>query len=225
MLGYLQKLKRILCVNLYQPRNEDGFLLVVTLAILVVLTIIGVSAITLTRTELQIAGNDLIHKETFFQADGGTDLAIALVEENCGTNSDGFTKVSTVGSKKVLDGSGSAIVVEATGLKLAANGAARTAANVSDAGRDIAYFPDGYTAALADTPPHTNIIVDGVTSLAPGSGAQQLGGYEGIGKGTAGLGGQTIFTIFSQHMGRIQSQSLVAVTWRHVIGLEITGHY
>ncbi len=52
--------------------------------------IIGISATTNTSLELQIAGNDRTHKETFYQADGGSQLAARLVEESLGTPG-GFT--------------------------------------------------------------------------------------------------------------------------------------
>ena len=71
--------------------NEEGFVLVGALLILMLLMIIGISATTNTSLELQIAGNDRTHKETFYQADGGSQLAVRLVEESLGTPG-GFTK-------------------------------------------------------------------------------------------------------------------------------------
>jgi hypothetical protein len=224
MRGQLQKLKRIIWINGRIKPNEDGFLLVVTLAMLLVLTIIGISATTFTRLELQIAGNDLMHKETFFQADGGAELAVALVEESYGTEGLGFTKLTTEGSGTVLTGTNKTVLVVDT--TLSGNEAARTKSNVDDGARDIAYFPNGYNGALANpnVNPHTNIIVDGVTSLIPGEGSHMIAGYEGQGGGSAS-GKRTIHTIFAQHMGRMQSQSMVQIEWRHVHGLTIEGHY
>jgi hypothetical protein len=51
--------------------NEKGSTLIVALLILVVLTIIGVSATTTTEIELKIAGNDQFRKVAFHNADSG----------------------------------------------------------------------------------------------------------------------------------------------------------
>ncbi len=97
--------------------------------------------------------------------------------------------------------------------------------NVSDAARDLAYFPNGYNPVDPKAIPHTNIIADGLTTVVAGSGLQMLAGYEGKGKGTAGGGGQIIYNIYSQHIGRSNSESIVAIGWRHIIGLELEGRY
>ena len=102
---------------------------------------------------------------------------------------------------------------------------ARNWKNVSDTARDIAYFPNGYDPLTPNAIPHTNMIADGFTSVVAGSGLQMLAGYEGKGKGTAGGGGQINYTIYSQHIGRSNSESMVAVRWRHNIGLELEGRY
>ena len=60
----LKRLNDIFSIKLFFPRNEDGFLLVITMVMLVLLTLIGLSATQLSRIELQIAGNDRMHKET-----------------------------------------------------------------------------------------------------------------------------------------------------------------
>jgi len=51
--------------------NEDGFVLVATLVILMLLVILGISTTTNTSIELQIAGNDKVYKQNFYQAEGG----------------------------------------------------------------------------------------------------------------------------------------------------------
>ena len=202
-------------------KNEDGFVLVVALLILVVLMIIGVSATTTTVLELQISGNDRALKETFYQADGGTQLAARLVEESLGTPG-GFTALDTDSVLVDPVSPNNTILIVDTTLSENAS-TTRDASSVSDTARDIAYFPGGYDAT--NTTPHTNIIADGVTSTTAGSGLQMLSGYEGKGKGAAGGGGQILYTIYSQHMGRLKSESVVEVEWNHVIGLEIEGRY
>ena len=74
-------------------KREQGFALVTVLLILMVLTLLGIMATNNTTTELRIAGNDKVHKQTFYQADGGTELAERLVFENtiCSQVKNGFS--------------------------------------------------------------------------------------------------------------------------------------
>lgn len=51
--------------------SEEGSILVVALVILVLLTVIGISASRTTNTELLIAGNEKLHKIAFYSAEAG----------------------------------------------------------------------------------------------------------------------------------------------------------
>ena len=62
-----------------QLRNEEGSVIVVALMILVVLTIIGISATDTTTVELQIATNDKFHKIAFYHADAGVYATPKLI--------------------------------------------------------------------------------------------------------------------------------------------------
>jgi len=203
--------------------NEKGNVLLSVLLILMLVTVFGIIAINNTDLETQIAANDRIHKETFYQADAGTQLAIRLVEESLGTQG-GFTQITN----NVLNNSNATIFISDSTLSENEN-TARNETSVSDTARDVAYFPGGYNTGLTvsanNLNPHTNIIADGATSTLAGAGLQMVAGYEGKGKGTAGGGGQIRYNIYSQHMGRGQSESVVQVRWRHVIGLELEGRY
>ena len=208
--------QKTVCMN-----NEGGYVLVGALLILLLLVVIGIAATISTTLELQIAGSDRISKETFFQADGGTQQAIRLVEESLGTPG-GFTKVN-VNNVLVdpVNPNNTVLIVDTT---LSEN--VGIAVVPTDAARDVAYFPNGYNPLSPNAIPHTNITVAGTaTAAAPGSGLQMVAGYEGKGKGTAGGGGQIIYTINSQHVGMAESESMVRVQWRHVIGLELEGRY
>ena len=61
--------------------NENGSVMLIALLIMALLTIIGVSAINDTTTELQIARNDAIYKINFFQADGSARQGIQALED------------------------------------------------------------------------------------------------------------------------------------------------
>ena len=75
--------------NRIRLKEEDGSVLVIALILLVLLTVIGISASTTSEVELQIAGNEKFHKMAFYAADGGTETGIELIEQNIETR--GFT--------------------------------------------------------------------------------------------------------------------------------------
>lgn len=204
-------------------RNESGFVLIGALLILLLLVVIGISATTNTSLELQIAGNDRTHRETFYQADGGTELAVRLVEESLGTPG-GFTQVNSDNVLIVPTNPINSVLIEDTTLS-ENDDTSRDENDVSDASRDLAYFPDGYNPATPNALPHTNIIADGLTTVATGSGLQMVSGYEGKGKGTAGGGAKINYDIYSQHLGKSNSESVITVRWSHIIGLELEGRY
>lgn len=75
-------------------RNEEGFALIFGLVVMVILSIIGIAALTNTSLELQIAGNERLHKETFYKAESGDMLTSNIIEENIYC-ADGFNKTGT----------------------------------------------------------------------------------------------------------------------------------
>ena len=71
-------------------KNEEGSLIVIVLMILVMVTILGLTASTVSRTEVQISTNELISQRMFFTADSGIEhirkqLQIPLAAANAGT--------------------------------------------------------------------------------------------------------------------------------------------
>lgn len=52
-------------------RDEQGFILVLAMFMLVLCSIIGVAAMMTSTTEVDIAGNERIHKQTLYQAEAG----------------------------------------------------------------------------------------------------------------------------------------------------------
>jgi Tfp pilus assembly protein PilX len=193
--------------------DEGGFVLVAAMIVLLILTLIGISALNTSNTEIQIGGNDRLRKQVFSQADGGTQLAIRLLEENIGALS-GFTAI-TAG---VLDNSDNKVLIDTP--TLSKNPAL-------PATRDAAYYPEGYTIALANTP-HTNMTAgrkNAFTEVVEGAGLGFGGGYEPKGLSSASGGGRILFTILSQHRGPRGSESVVEVEWRHIIGLELVSRY
>ena len=201
--------------------NDQGFVLVFTLMILLVLTIIGISATRTTMTELTIAGNDRVYKSTFYQADAGTELGERLVFENsiCSTTKNGFTaNLAPANYSRIGDN----IIVK--NLTFAQNPHEDPPPTITDVKRDLAYYPTGSFAANTlvgtawpntnDALPHTNLLYQERTVGNPGSGLTMIAGYEGLGAGSIGGGTSSRYIIDSQHRGRDNSRSVVSVGWR-----------
>jgi hypothetical protein len=190
--------------------QEEGFVLVSALLFLLLLTLIGTFGLNATNMEIQISGNDRIRKEIFFQADGGAQLGLRLLEgnlENLGAYTAlnlGFLRES---NNTVLIDNPSFVNNEALRLP-------------TDTARDIAYFPAGFDPAALDAP-HTNITVHCQDATpSPGSNLQMVG-YQNH----ADKGAQVNCTVSSQHLGRAGSEAVVQVNWIHVAGLESDGRY
>jgi hypothetical protein len=193
--------------------GEEGFILVFTLLLLVVVTLLGVSSIDTSVFESAMSANDALYKRAFYQADGGANVAAVVIEENvsCPT---GFSAMSGYSGGALLADN---VLVEASSLKLW--DITPTAADPSDTNRNAYFFYDASDPAGTNLA-HTNITVGGVTTIATGAGLQMAAGYEGRGKGMAGGGGLIEYDVFSQHIGDRQSESIVEIEWRHVIGFE-----
>jgi hypothetical protein len=54
-----------------EKQRESGSITVIALMILVVLTLIGIMASRTSTTDVQIAGNEIPHKQSFFVGEGG----------------------------------------------------------------------------------------------------------------------------------------------------------
>jgi hypothetical protein len=178
--------------------DQRGSVVVVVIMILVLLTIVGVSAINTSTIEVMIATNEQLHRIAFFEADGGTEAAIRLLD--MGLEDREWEDGDVIGDVKV----------ERANFYL--NDSSDTPDPVaSDANRD-AFLPQGAAANQA----HTNIKVRGNPRLASGTAIQLAAGYEGKGKGIAGGGAWIIYDVYAQHTGSRQNQAVVHLQWRYV---------
>lgn len=201
--------------------NSNGYVLVTALMILLVLTLIGIAANQQTTTELQIAANDRWHKQTFYEADGGTEFAAELLEQNIAcikfeNNNASTNWLSGSTGPLVID---NAIAVENGSINFWQNSIGTWSdLNVSypsDANRDI-FFPLNYAAGE----PHTNITVEGTTNISIGSSIIMAAGYLGLGRSSSSGGVTLDYQILSQHIGAGNSENRIRVEWRHVVGRE-----
>jgi len=209
-------------------KNENGFVLVISLIMLVILTLMGTFALNTTTSELQISGNDRVAKDAFYHADGGTEAAIELVEQNFScpvgfkklepiTDNDPATFVS-IGGIDVFDRK-FAVRETAADVAGAAAGAKITDTDFpSNTIRSIRI--PGNPAIRNDVAPHTNIAAYSSTQYAAGNALEMAAGYEGKGHSAAGGGGIRAVEIVSAHIGNRNALSKIHLQWRHVIGQE-----
>lgn len=172
--------------------NEEGSALVVALLILVVLTIIGISATTTTEIDIQMAGNDSFHKVAFFNADGGiysTPKLISLCLENdAEQNLAGITYL----------GAGGTFYREIMGF------------NAGDAARDVRLGIGGFNVDM-------DVQRTGVMNIA-GGGTEFASGAEGIGVGSAG-GVAILYDMDSLGNGPAASAANIGAEYRKVVGV------
>ncbi len=212
-------------------KDESGFILIISMLVLVILSLIGIAATTTTTLELQIAGNDKVIRDSFHKADGGIENAIEMVEQNLlcpigfnrapasfapdlSANNDASSDSSfVIGGIDVFDNT---FALDEFQTDIAgAPDPVELSAIPSDTLRTLRIPID--PANRTDADPHTNIATWGVTRYLAGSAIQMAAGYEGKGKGAATGGGSIIYEVHSQHIGNNNSESIVALQWVHII--------
>ncbi len=180
--------------------NEQGFILVWALLLLVVVTLLGTASITTSIFEEKMAVNEALHKQSFYQADGGTENGLALIKHNINCIS-GFEDSSLDGDI-VFNGNLNFWLANnsVTEIPMAADG---------DANRDF-YYPAGY----ADGEPHTNGRINGALKAVAGSSFIQLGGYEDLGKNIAAGGAYLTYDIKVERIGLRNSRTAICLRYR-----------
>ena len=194
--------------------HEEGFVLVTTLLVMLVLTIIGIAANTNTSIELQIAGNDKVHKKTFYAAEAGAILGAEVLEQNmnCPT---GFSAGSSPLEGKILVPN----LIFAHQEPPAITDISSIVDNDDKA--DVAF----YNVDITNGDPGTYLYIWGNTNMAPGGSLIMAAGYEYLGKSSAGGGVYMLFDIYSKHLGLTNSESIILFGWRHMVGMESTCYY
>jgi hypothetical protein len=182
--------------------NPDGLVTMAALLFLIILTIVGTSAISSSNMEVQIATNDEIHKITFYAADGGADLGTELLELNiaCPT---GFAN-----DNLVID----TINVTDKDFWMQQPDVNDDVPLPSDTERDVLIGDNAGN--------HTNLSIAGEAGFGVGAAIEMAAAYEGKGKAAASGGVTLDFQIISQHLGYANSESMVALRWQHVVGSE-----
>ncbi len=219
-------------------KEEDGFVLVVAMVSLVILSIIGIAITNISTIELTIAGNDRRIKHAFYKADGGTEVGIHMLEENFSCPS-GFNTPAGFDNTDARTGSfiqlGGIDIFDANFAKdlditmLAVDpdepAPATTDDVPTDSYRTIRIPDDPAPAVHNDTVRHTNVAVFGTTTLAEGSAIQQSAAYHGIGYSAAGGGGIKSMDVLAQYDGALNTIGKIFLEYVHLIGTEGTCNY
>ena len=178
--------------------HQDGLVTVAALFFLIILTIMGTSAISTSNMEVQIATNDEIHKMTFYAADGGAELGTELVELNIACPTGFASDNLAIGDINIID----------KDFWMQQN----ATDDPSDTDRDVGIGDDAGN--------HTNLSISGQTAFGVGGAIEMAAAYEGKGKAAASGGVTLNYEIYSQHEGYANSKSLVKLHWQHVVGSE-----
>ena len=200
MIG--KNIKRFFC----PLQNEEGLVIVVVLFILVILTLIGVSATSNTRVGLQIASNDQLQKIAFYNADSGIYGTPKLISN----------AINTTLEPPVAADAGSV----APGIEYLPNDGSYVANtfyrqivgyDAYDGGtNDITFAPGGITVEVdVERRRQQNLV---------GSGTEFASGSEGIGSGSAG-GVAIFYGMNANGTGPRNSASNLMAEYRKVVGV------
>jgi len=83
-------------------RNDRGSVLIIALLVLVLLTIIGISATNTTTTDIQIASNEKVHSMAFYAADAGIEVGRALLNDLKTADSGNWDNLLAVGGAQLV---------------------------------------------------------------------------------------------------------------------------
>ena len=184
-----------------KAKNEEGSVLVVALLILVLLTIIGISATTTTNIELQIAGNEKFHKIAFYHADSGV-YTIPKIISTC---------IDSGSEINIGSGTTEPDISYSTGSSSTLFYGQVMGYDTYDGGtKDIEFTLSGFDVVV-------DVRRDRVETLA-GGGAEFAAGAEGIGAGSGG-GVAIYYEMDSFGDGPANSISNVSAVYRKVVGV------
>ncbi|SHO45682.1 pilus assembly PilX family protein [Desulfopila aestuarii] len=188
--------------------KDDGFVLVTALLVMLILTIIGITATTNTSLELRIAGNDKLHKQTFYTAEGGAILGAEILEQNlnCVT---GFASSPINGN----------ITINTLDMAFNSYGDADYSSKATIAQTIMDNAKADFVFPIAGAEQSFGYVV-GETRMQPGGTLVMAAGYERKGKSAASGGVSLHYDVYSRHLGKDDSESIVLLGWRHLVGDE-----
>lgn len=186
--------------------SQQGFILVWSLLLLVVVTLLGAAGISTSIFEDQMAANEALHKQAFYLAEGGTETTLALLTENM-TCLTGFENLSTKDGKDNVTATGN-ISMSPGSKNFWQNTYSGEIPMASDTNRDF-YYPH---TSDGDAP-HTNGRISGYEIQLAGEPQIQADGYNTPGTNFK-LGRFSEYDIKSEHKGPRRSRSAIHIKFR-----------
>lgn len=178
--------------------NEQGFVLVISLLLLVVATVIGMLALATSTTEVMIAGNARLREINFSLADSGIELSRPIIENTVFNEAVDLTRYPIINDTN--------LATELVGITGSIPNPDNPANNSSEA--DIR-FRSGVNTILVD--------IDYYFASPPVGGAIEFAsGYEGLGKGAGAGGAQIYYRINSYSVGPLGSMMGTGALYRYV---------
>ena len=180
--------------------SQDGMVLIVSLLLLLVATVVGITALSTSTTKVMIAGNQRLSEMNFSSADGGISASVPIIE----TTAFERTVSATYSADPDITISAD-FVNEITGA-LAQDG------DTASASPDIRFALGSGTFATT-----VSVDVDYLYAGSPaGSAIEFASGYEGFGKGAGSGGAEVYYTVNSLSEGDAGSESGVYAVYRYV---------
>jgi len=175
-----------------QDRRNEGSVTVIALLILVILTLLGVSATITSRTEVQIAGNERYRIIAFEHADSGVYVTPKVISACIDNNAE-----QALAGVTYLGNSGD-FYKEIMGFPYTPPDAP-----------DLRFVLGGF---------NIDVDVDRLgTEYLAGGGTEFASGSEGVGPGSGGVG--ILYKIDSLGEGPSASRSNVEAVYRKIVGM------
>jgi len=190
--------------------GEEGFILVWALLLMVVMLLLGVSGIGTSIFEAMMSGNEALHKQSFYEADGGTEVGVALLRNNIDCIS-GFSSNTLDGGIALYNHelvNGTLQVKDKKNFWMS-NNDVDGISQASYTNRDM-YYP----LSAGPDDPHTNIRINGVTQMTVGSSLEMTAGYKGRGKSLGADGASLVYQINTQRIGNRNSRQAICTRYR-----------
>ena len=220
--------------------NENGSALIISIFVLLILTLIGISAMDLTNLEIKVSRNDKFTQMSHYAADGGGEGTKGLIElavdrrlwMDTGTGTPAViavdkmiipdnTDTPTGKPNKyfflelVIDDETLGSVDDEIGEGKDSNIDLENRIDTYQSTDYVNAFIDGNDNYIQDAGETRVYVFTGNTTSAGGA-IQMAAGYEGIGKGAAGAGAYRVYQVRSRQEGVDNAVGMVLSQWLHV---------
>jgi Tfp pilus assembly protein PilX len=175
--------------------NEKGYILITVLLLLLVLTVVGMTAIGTSTIENVLSGNIRLREQNLSKAEAGADISASVIEHV-------VREEDTVGFANIVKDANLANELIVNDFDT----------DEADTNPDVSFPIDN----PAGDPDNVNVDIDKMmVSWMFGSSVEFASGYEGIGK-SGGAGFYTFHRINSTGTGLVESEAEVGQIYRYV---------